>query len=375
MSKTIQVAAIRLSNEPAPTEDRLRLAEAQIVAAAQQGAQLVVLPEVFNTGYIYSDETYTRAESMNGLTVTWMKRLAAEHHIHLAGALLVLGPEHITDSLILVAPDGRLWRYDKNHPWVWERAYFREGRDITVAQTDIGTFGLLICIDVLRPGMFQRYAGQVDALIISTSPPKPHQMSICFPDGTSVSLSDALGLMGWQLALSERVFGEQVRAFAASLGVSVIQSSARGQFSSPLAAPRLSLAVLMARQPSLWQYWLQAKDAVLKSDYYCETFVSDSKGNVLARHEADEDGFALASLDLTRSSPGGRHPMWSLQSSITNIMFEVLGWLMIPTYRRGIRRAWGRHMAPVDFQTKLWSVGVVLAALVGYGTGRKKRCK
>ena len=375
MSRTLTTAAVRLDNTPAPRDERLRAVEAQVVQAAAQGAQLIVLPEVFNTGYVYSNENYTRAEPIDGPTVTWLKRLAAERGLHVAGSLLLRGPAHITNSLLLVAPDGRLWRYDKNHPWVWERAYFREGRDITVAHTDLGSFGLMICIDVLASSMYRRYAGQVDALIVSASPPRMHELMFHFPDGGRVSLAALMGFTAAQRAISDEVFGAHVRRLAAWMGVPVIQATPYGQFETTLPVPWLSWAVLLARKPSLWRYYLKAGPVTGRARYYDETWIADARGEVLDRYDAAADGFALATLNLADRlpQPADRFPGGLAGASWLSWLSDSAGWLLIPAYRRGVRRAWGRHMAPVDAATRDWSRGVVLAGLLGFLLGRLGR--
>lgn len=375
MSRTLIAAAVRLDNTPAPLNVRLQAAEAQVVRAAAQGAKLVVLPEVFNTGYAYSHENYTRAEPLDGPTVTWMKRLAAEHGLHLAGSLLLRGPEHITNSLLLIAPDGRLWRYDKNHPWVWERAYFREGRDITVAHTDIGRFGLMICIDVLAPSMYRRYAGQVDALIVSASPPRMHELTFHFPDGERVSLAALMGFTQAQRMIINEAFGTHVRRLAAWMGVPVIQTTPYGQFETTLPIPWLSWAVLLARKPSMWRYYLKAGPVTGRARYYDETWITDAGGAVLARYDTAADGFALATVGLADSppQPADRFPGGLAGAFWLSWLSDSAGWLTIPAYRRGVRRAWGRHMAPVDAATRDWSGVVMLAGLLGFLLGRLGR--
>ncbi len=112
---SIKIAAIQMSAEPAPVQERLTRAEKLVAEAV--GAQLVVLPEVFNTGYIYNDANYHRAETSEGPTIQWMRRVAEQYSVYLAGTLLLLDEEDIYNALLLVAPDGRIWRYDKNYPW------------------------------------------------------------------------------------------------------------------------------------------------------------------------------------------------------------------------------------------------------------------
>jgi hypothetical protein len=366
MPRTITAAAVRLCNDPAPTKQRLEAAQAQIIRAADQGAQLIVLPEVFNTGYGYSRENYTRAEPIDGPTITWMKRLAAKHKIHLAGTLMLLGPEHITNSLILVAPDGRLWRYDKNYPWVWERLYFREGRDITVARTDIGTFGLMICADVFGPHVFQRYAGKIDALIISASPPRAHEILFQFPDGGRVSMAALMNLSPAQRTLADQTFNEHVRRMTAWMGVPAIQSVPYGNFSSSVPVPWLSFGVLLARKPSLWRYLAQGRRAVITACYFADNQITDAYGSILSRYDAEVDGFALASIELadTLPVPHGKAPRSQL------IPADAFAWPLIPFYRRGVRHAWGREMAPVDHHTRVWLKLLVGMGVIGYILGR-----
>lgn len=88
MSKIIKIATIQMNATPAPIQERLARAEKLIAQCAREGAQLAVLPEIFNTGYEYSDQNYLRAESFDGPTTTWMKKIAMEHGIHLAGTFL-----------------------------------------------------------------------------------------------------------------------------------------------------------------------------------------------------------------------------------------------------------------------------------------------
>ncbi|MEO1442235.1 MAG: carbon-nitrogen hydrolase family protein, partial [Chloroflexota bacterium] len=135
MSRQLKIAAVRMDAKPALVNERLERAESRVAEAASTGAQLIVLPELFNTGYEYHDNNYTLPEPEDGPTVTWMKAQASQHNAHIAGSLLLVDGKNIYNSQILVAPDGRLWRYDKNYPWLFERAYFKDGQDITVANT------------------------------------------------------------------------------------------------------------------------------------------------------------------------------------------------------------------------------------------------
>jgi predicted amidohydrolase len=76
MPEKVITAAIQMDAKPAPTAERLSWANSLVMHAAQADAQLVVLPELFNTGYSYSKDNFDRAEMLSGLTAAWMKATA-----------------------------------------------------------------------------------------------------------------------------------------------------------------------------------------------------------------------------------------------------------------------------------------------------------
>ena len=140
----LKVAGVQMDGTPAPVPERLSRAADFVAEAANGGAQLVALPEYYNTGFEFHERNYALAERMDGQTARWMKAQAARHGIHLAGTLLLFDRGEIYNAALLVAPDGCTWRYDKMHPWGWERAYFRPGRQITVCSAKSARLGLAV---------------------------------------------------------------------------------------------------------------------------------------------------------------------------------------------------------------------------------------
>ena len=74
---------------------------------------LFVLPEMFNTGFVVDQRLL--AEDMNGPTVEWMARKAAELKSVITGSLVVVENGNYFNRLVWMQPDGSYKFYDKRH--------------------------------------------------------------------------------------------------------------------------------------------------------------------------------------------------------------------------------------------------------------------
>lgn len=102
MERTLKIAAVQMDANPSPTADRLARADRLATEAAKAGAQLIVLPELFNTGYTYSNTNHRLAEPSSGPTPAWMKETAARLNVHLAGTLMLLDHDEVYNALLLL---------------------------------------------------------------------------------------------------------------------------------------------------------------------------------------------------------------------------------------------------------------------------------
>jgi len=343
MPKTIRVATIQMNAQPAPLRDRLARAETLVAQAAQAGAELVVLPEVFNTGYEYSPQNYARAEPLDGPTPAWMRKTAAGYHIHLAGSFLHAQENRIHNTLLLVAPDGQEWRYDKNYPWVWERAYFEPGRDITAADTALGKIGFLICWDVAHPALWQKYAGKVQLMVVCSCPPNAFDLTFVFPDGTRLLSQNTGPLVQMIKRASDPTFGDHLRRQACALGVPVAQATSTGLFSSSLPGPAISLAFLSLMYPPLLKYASRFAGARIESGYFNETYLADPAGTVLQRMPPGQEGFALSPIALSDAPAPAKQkqPAFGIPAS-AYLLDMIANRLLASEYRRHT----GRHSGP-----------------------------
>lgn len=375
MPKTLTIAAVQMDVTPTPAAERRQRAESLIAGAVQDGAQLVVLPEAFNTGYVYLETNYEAAEKMDGPTVSWMKEQARQHAIHLAGSLFILDGDHIYNRALLIAPDGRLWQYDKHYPWGWERAFFREGQKITIAETDLGKLGMLICWDAAHPELWRRYAGRVDAMLIVSCPPSMNQLRVRLPDDTLLDTTQQEGVLGAAMDPEGHFAIQDIDEQAAWLGVPMVHSSGGGIFRSPAPAARTTVGGMMLLYPQLWRYLPLVEGVTLEADYGQHTKVVRADGSVAARVASDGDGYVVSEVELPETTPipTGEQPPVRTPAAAFFFSDVYLPALTIPVYRRGIRRQWGARMAPVDPRTQLWLSVVAVAAALAWLIGRFSR--
>lgn len=339
MPHSIRVASIQLDVTPAPTAERLVRAEVILRQAIEAEAELAVLPELFNTGYAYNDDNYQRAETLDGVTVTWMKRMAHAQNLHLAGSLLLREGGEIYNSLLIVAPDGQTWRYDKRYPFIWERRYFHPGRGISVTHTGLGELGMLICIDSTHLNMWRKYAGKVDMMVIASCPPHTGDFTYHFPSGDTLT-TESLGRM--MLPMRQAVplaFTRLLEEQAGWMGVPVVNSVACGRFESPVPDGRQTLSGMLLYNPSLRRYLPQAPGLHVSADMLEGCRVVGLDGKLLAeRRQAEGEGMALAEAALPEhrqmpTTPQPRLPM----PQYALWMSDLMALMQRKAYRRGVR--------------------------------------
>ncbi|MBI9049115.1 MAG: carbon-nitrogen hydrolase family protein [Anaerolineaceae bacterium] len=340
MNRKIKIAITQLDVTPTAYEIKLGKAEALIRQAVPQGAQLVVLPELFTSGYVYQQANFDAAESKDGPTAQRMKQLSRDLNIHLAGSYLLRDGKHIYNALFLFAPDGQFWRYDKNYPWGWERAYFRGGKDICVAETALGRIGLMLCWDVPHAKLWQKYAGQVDMIVACTCPPNISDAMYSFADGTNIK-SDQMGpLFGKLIHSAEQVFIKTPAQQCAWLGVPYISSTSCGKVSTHLPNPMGSFLGAALSYPKLFRYLAQAKGVTLRADMVEAGRVFDANGSQLTQlFNNMGESVQIAEIELSENKKSikkqPKPPVSWLAYFVSDFLLRMVS---IGTYRRAIRK-------------------------------------
>jgi predicted amidohydrolase len=339
--RTIKVAAIQMDANPASVGERLARAGRLVASAATAGARLIVLPELFNSGYTYDDANFGLAEPMDGLTATWMRDTAARLGVHLAGSLMVLDNHEVYNALLLFAPDGQMWRYDKRYPWGWERGYFRAGDHAVVAKTELGDLGMLICWDTAHTELWKQYAGGVDMMLIASCPPDLTDPVYHFPDGGRVTADDMGPFMASMKGLGRRLFGDMINQQTTWLGVPAVNTVACGHIQTAVPNSRAAFWGFLPAAPWLVRHVSGADKMRLSCGIVPGCKVVDHQGRVLAELTQDEgETFTLAEVMLAdeKPSPLGPQPRSGLPWQAYFVGDVLLPALSMSVYRRGVRQ-------------------------------------
>ncbi len=128
----------------------LRMLEEKI-SSIREKTEIVVLPEMFSTGF--SMKPVQLAETMEGETVQWMKKMAASKKIILTGSVIIEEEGNYFNRLIWILPNGHYGIYDKRHRFAYagEDQHYTAGTKRLIASVKGWKINLLVCYDLRFP--------------------------------------------------------------------------------------------------------------------------------------------------------------------------------------------------------------------------------
>jgi predicted amidohydrolase len=156
-----------------PDANFARLAP-MIAAAASDGAHLVVLTEMFSTGFSMDVERV--AELRDGPSASFLSAQAREHGVWVCGSL----PERPTpgarpfNQLVLAAPDGATHRYAKIHPFGYgaEPDHYAAGDAFLTVDVDDVRCTFFVCYDLRFADEFWPLAPGTDCYVVVANWPR-----------------------------------------------------------------------------------------------------------------------------------------------------------------------------------------------------------
>jgi predicted amidohydrolase len=332
------LAAAQFFATPLERDRNLEAARRLVRQAAENGAQVVVLPALLNTGYAYAPRLSQAAEPRSGETVETLCALSAELGVVVAGGLLLREGRDVHSALAVAAPGGQPTVYAQRRVWLWERCYFAPGQGPVIAETSVGRLGLLAGWDAADPDLWQAYAGRVDAVLVASALPRFHRAVLNFPLGRKLYLGQLVPALVAQRDALDQLLDRQIAAQAARLGVPVAHAAMSGRFVAALPFPRLSVWLAGLDQPRYWPLAVQAHQATLRATFYGGSAIIAVDGSLAARVGAEE-GIALADVALQPQPAASRAPAPARHDwpPTVRLLGRVLRPLAAAHYRRSMR--------------------------------------
>ncbi len=168
---SLKVALCQLSLAWEDVTENLRRAERFV---AQADADLILLPEMFATGFV--TEPQRVAQPQSGRIVEWMRRTAQRYSTALAGSAIIRHEARFVNRFLFVRPSGEVVWYDKRHLFSigGEGDRFEAGDRRVVVEYGGLRFLLLVCYDLRFP-VWSRCRGDYDAILCAASWPAPRR--------------------------------------------------------------------------------------------------------------------------------------------------------------------------------------------------------
>lgn len=276
---TFRLAAVQIDTHPGRVQENLEHATGMVEAAARQGAQLVLLPELMPGGYLLTEAVWDCAEPWDGPICSWLRKLARRLGIYLGTSFLEVEGEDFYNTFALASPDGELaGKVRKSPPASLEAYFYRAGCTSHVIETEIGRIGVGICYENL---LFERLRdllqAQVDLVLqpAAAGRPKPFRAG--------------------DVELFDRMVSRLAPRFARVLGVPVVMADRAGLIDTPLPG---GYGEFKSSFPGL--------SCIVDGDASIKAAMNDAEGVIVA-------GVALSASRKRIDRPRAYQKMWALR--------------------------------------------------------------
>lgn len=267
--RLLKVAAVQMFSANGRVAENLARAGRWSAQAAAQGAELVLLPELFSTGFEINAHAWESAEPQGGATESWLRESARQYGCYIGGSYLERRAGDYFNTFALAGPSGIAGRVRKRHPCSMEAYVFKGGDDSHVIATPLGRIGVAVCYDGSRREVWDRLLPDApDLLLLPMSAPTPVRTR--FYDQRRIDAFHAS-------------FRDLATESARLIGIPCLMSNKWGEWDTAL--PGLIPPLLLGRQTSSFPGF---------------THIADSDGQELARVVTGE-GLAVATVGLDPS--------------------------------------------------------------------------
>ena len=141
------------------------------INAISEKVDLIVLPEMFSTGFTMNPEAVF--ETMQGETIQWLQSLAKAKNSAITGSLVIKENDNFYNRLLFVFPSGKVQFYDKRHLFTLagEDKVYTAGKEKLIVDYLGWKICPFVCYDLRFP-VFARNVEEYDLLIYVANWPK-----------------------------------------------------------------------------------------------------------------------------------------------------------------------------------------------------------
>jgi N-carbamoylputrescine amidase len=171
---SVKIACVQMEPVVGKKDENVKRSLDLVQKAAAQGARLIVLPELCNSGYVFEsrEEAFALAEEIpQGPTCKAWVDIAHRHGLHIVAGISERDGNALYNAAAVIGPSGYIGTFRKVHLWGAENLFFEPGNlGFPVFKTPLGRIGTFICYDGWFPESYRLCALQgADIVCIPTN--------------------------------------------------------------------------------------------------------------------------------------------------------------------------------------------------------------
>ena len=146
--RSFTLALVQMRVDGGEKQRNLARTVERIAEAAKNGAQVALLPECMDLGWTHPSALSEAEPIPDGFPCSELRRAAKQNHLYVCAGVTEKSGDRVFNSAVLIDPDGevlalhrKLNELEIGHP------FYAQGDRLQVAETEFGTFGLMICAD------------------------------------------------------------------------------------------------------------------------------------------------------------------------------------------------------------------------------------
>ncbi len=154
MSRPVRIAVAQYAPHVGEADGNRAAAASWATRAAGENVDLLVLPELASSGYVFESEeeaARTAEDAIAGQIVGALSEVCAASGMHCVVGVNESDGGVRYNSAVLLGPRGTLATYRKLHLFHDEQSWFQPGGELPVVDLPFGRVGMVICYDLWFP--------------------------------------------------------------------------------------------------------------------------------------------------------------------------------------------------------------------------------